>query len=82
MMSATTKDSSLFTQLLSRTFSHRTSQVATAPSATEKQQQSLSPSSDSLQNTCSSQAFFQSGLDWGRREPYLRLAHVFDTNNY
>ncbi|KAK6032100.1 hypothetical protein OSTOST_01724 [Ostertagia ostertagi] len=80
MMSTAPKDTSIFTQLLSRTFSNRASQVVTPPS-TEKQQQSLSSSSDNRNNTCSSQALSQS-LDWGRREPYLRLAHVFDTNNY
>ncbi|KAK6043717.1 hypothetical protein COOONC_18778, partial [Cooperia oncophora] len=37
----------------------------------------LNASIRNLQTKCSNQAF-----DWGRREPYLRLAHVFDTNSY
>ncbi|XGW03018.1 hypothetical protein V3C99_014768 [Haemonchus contortus] len=81
MMSATAKDTSIF-QLLSKTFHNRASQMVVTPTTTEKQQQSLSSSQDTHNTSCSSQAFHETGSDWGSREHFLRLAHVFHTNNY
>ncbi|KAK5970671.1 hypothetical protein GCK32_017629 [Trichostrongylus colubriformis] len=50
-MMSTAKDSSIFTQLLSRTFTSRTAQVVAPATSTEKQQQPLSSSSDKLNSS-------------------------------
>ncbi|ETN72951.1 hypothetical protein RB195_014288 [Necator americanus] len=50
-------------------------------SPTTQEDLSLSSSKDKI-NTGSSQSLHQRGVDWGHRERLLRLAFVFDTNNY
>ncbi|KHJ91610.1 hypothetical protein OESDEN_08522 [Oesophagostomum dentatum] len=79
---STTNSTSFLAQFFSGVRKNQTPQGSTTHAAHEDM--SLSPTTDKL-STGSNQSMTDHhglGCEWGRREHLLRLAFVFDTNNY
>ncbi|EYB81784.1 hypothetical protein Y032_0374g212 [Ancylostoma ceylanicum] len=75
---STTKNTSFLGQFFSGVKTQAAQDASTHPS---REDLPLQSSMDKI-DTGSSQTLHQHGLDWGHREHLLRLAFVFDTNNY